>query len=65
MNKMIVTTLEAKFRVFDMRTYHPKFGYSNSQQEAHESTVWTSRHLPQNRDVWMTTGGNGAVNLWK
>ena len=34
-------------------------------QEAHQSTVWAARHLPQNRDVFMTTGGNGSLELWK
>lgn len=25
-NKLIVTTLESKFRLYDMRTHHPTFG---------------------------------------
>lgn len=28
MNKLLVTTLESKFRVFNMRTLHPEKGYS-------------------------------------
>ncbi len=27
--------------------------------------VWVCRHLPQNRDIFMTGGGNGSVNLYK
>jgi WD40 repeat protein len=27
--------------------------------------VWATRHLPQNRDVFVTCGGDGSVNLWK
>lgn len=65
MNKLVVTTLESKFRVYDMKTLHPELGYSWLSEKAHNSTVWLSRHLPQNRDVWATTGGNGSVNLWK
>jgi WD40 repeat protein len=34
-------------------------------QEAHEATVWGVKHLPQNRDVFMTCGGNGSLELWK
>lgn len=34
-------------------------------QTAHESTVWGVAHLPQNRDVFMTCGGNGSLELWK
>ena len=44
---------------------HPVHGYSFLSQAAHESTVWSPRHLPQNRDVFMTTGGNGTLELWK
>ena len=28
MNKMVVTTLESKFRLFDMRTQHPTGGFT-------------------------------------
>lgn len=65
MNKLAVTTLESKFRVFDLRTKHPQLGYSSLTQAAHKSTVWLAKHLPQNRDVFMTTGGNGTLNLYK
>ena len=36
MNKMAVTTLESKFRVFDMRTQHPTEGYSCLTEKAHK-----------------------------
>ena len=65
MNKLVVTTLESRYRLYDMRTFHPVHGYSFLSQAAHESTVWAPRHLPQNRDVFMTTGGNGSLELWK
>eukprot|EP00471_Norrisiella_sphaerica_P012014 CAMPEP_0184503658 /NCGR_PEP_ID=MMETSP0113_2-20130426/52024_1 /TAXON_ID=91329 /ORGANISM="Norrisiella sphaerica, Strain BC52" /LENGTH=356 /DNA_ID=CAMNT_0026893199 /DNA_START=357 /DNA_END=1427 /DNA_ORIENTATION=- len=65
MNKLAVTTLESRFRIFDMRTYHPSEGYSCLTQKAHKSTVWVAAHLPQNRDVLTTLGGNGTLNLWK
>ncbi|KAJ1620652.1 WD40-repeat-containing domain protein [Pavlovales sp. CCMP2436] len=65
MNKLVVTTLESRYRLYDMRTHHPTFGYSMLSQEAHESTVWGVSHLPQNRDVFMTCGGNGSLELWK
>jgi len=65
MNKMTVTTLESKFRVFDMRTQHPTEGFSCMTEKAHKATVWVSRHLPQNRDLFMTGGGNGGFNVYK
>ena len=40
-------------------------GFSFLSQEAHQSTVWAVRHLPQNRDVFMTCGGNGSLELWR
>merc|ERR1711869_9201 len=30
-----------------------------------ESTVWGTHFLPQNRDIFATCGGNGAVHLYK
>jgi len=66
MNKLVVTTLESKFRVYDMRTFHePDSSYASLTQTAHKSTVWLARHLPHNRDVFMTTGGNGTLNLYR
>lgn len=54
MNKMVVTTLESKFRLFDMRTQHPTGGFTCLTEKAHKATVWCVRHLPQNRDIFMT-----------
>lgn len=65
MNKLVVTTLESKFRVYDMRTEHPEDGFAYCTERAHKSTVWGVRHLPQNRDIMMTTGGNGGLNLYR
>jgi WD repeat-containing protein 92 len=65
MNKMGITTLESKFKIFDMRTQHPTVGFSFLSEKAHKATVWCCRHLPQNRDLFMTGGGNGGFNLYK
>jgi WD40 repeat protein len=65
MNKLLVTTLEQRFRVFDTRTQHPTEGFACLTEKAHKSTVWVGRHLPQNRTVFVTCGGNGSVGLWK
>lgn len=63
--QLAVTTLESKFRLYDMRTQHPTEGFSYLSEKAHKSTVWLARHLPQNRDLFMTGGGNGGFNLYK
>lgn len=65
MNKLVATTLESKFHVFDVRTQHPTKGFASVAEKAHKSTIWGCKHLPQNRDVFMTLGGNGSLNLWK
>mmetsp|Transcript_20618 Transcript_20618/g.18769 ORF Transcript_20618/g.18769 Transcript_20618/m.18769 type:complete len:359 (-) Transcript_20618:2073-3149(-) len=65
MNKLAVTTLESRIRVFDMRTQHPTQGFAYLSERAHKATVWCVRHLPQNRDIFMTGGGNGGFNIYK
>lgn len=65
MNKIVVTTLESKFRCYDMRTQHSTDGFAYKTEVAHRSTVWIAKHLPQNRDIFMTGGGNGGFNIYK
>ncbi|KAM8859289.1 dynein axonemal assembly factor 10 [Spinachia spinachia] len=65
MNKLVATSLEGKFHVFDMRTQHPTKGFASVSEKAHKSTIWQVKHLPQNRDIFMTTGGAGNLHLWK
>lgn len=65
MNKLVVTTLESTFRCYDVRTFHAKDGFSFLKEKAHRSTIWLARHLPQNRDIFMTGGGNGGFNIYK
>ncbi|XP_034250555.1 WD repeat-containing protein 92 isoform X1 [Thrips palmi] len=64
-NKLVATTLESKVLVFDMRTQHSKDGFPHLTEKAHKSTVWLCRHLPQNREIFMTGGGSGSLCLWK
>lgn len=65
MNKLVVTTLESKFWCYDMRTQHTTDGFAHLEEKAHRSTIWLGRHLPQNRDIFMTGGGNGGFNIYK
>ncbi|KAI0229970.1 WD repeat-containing protein 92 [Lamellibrachia satsuma] len=65
MNKLVATCLESRIHIYDMRTQHPTKGFASITEKAHKSTVWLARHLPQNRDVFMTLGGSGSLNLWK
>jgi WD40 repeat protein len=65
MNKLVATTLEGKVVVFDLRTQHSTKGFASLTENAHNSTIWLVRHLPQNRDVFVTCGGAGSICLWK
>merc|ERR1711939_388991 len=65
MNKLMVCSLESRFRMYDMRTFHPTKGYANMTEQAHKSTVWLGRFLPQNREIFATGGGNGNLNIYK
>tara|TARA_B100000795_G_scaffold171442_1_gene129229 strand:- start:104 stop:598 length:495 start_codon:yes stop_codon:yes gene_type:complete len=65
MNKLCVTTLESKFRIYDVRTQHPEDGFAFMREKAHKATIWHCKHLPQNRDLFMTCGGNGGLNIYK
>ncbi|XP_067647810.1 dynein axonemal assembly factor 10 [Eurosta solidaginis] len=78
MNKMGVATLEGGLLIYDMRTQHPTKGFtyveernagrsvgSNGVITGPRSTVWAIRHLPQNRDVFVSCGGTGSIRLWQ
>ncbi|XP_011166266.1 WD repeat-containing protein 92 [Solenopsis invicta] len=65
MNKLVATTLESKFYLFDLKTQHPKKGFAYLVEKAHKSTVWLVKHLPQNRELFATCGGGGTICLWK
>lgn len=59
MNKLLATTLEGKFMIFDMRTFHPELGYSHMTHKVKQSTIWCGRHSPHNREVFfISTAGN-------
>lgn len=77
MNKLVVTTLEGGLHVYDMRTQHPEKGFACvSERDAGRSlgtngvisgakaTVWCAKHLPQNREIFVTCGGSGSLRLW-
>lgn len=78
MNKLVATTLEGGLHVYDVRTQHPEKGFSsvietdagrslgkNGVISGLKATIWCARHLPQNRDLFMTCGGTGSIRLWQ
>lgn len=66
MNKLVATGTGSNIHVFDLRTRHPKKGYAQlTHSEEAKSTIWSARHLPQDRDIFATCAGSGTINLWK
>jgi len=64
-NKLVATTLENLVHVFDVRTQHPDSGFASRRVNTKASTIWTARHLPQNRDIFVACCGNGDLMLYK
>jgi WD40 repeat protein len=64
MNKLVVSSLEGRVRCYDMRTLHPELGYAYVEDRVTSGTVWQSRSLPQNRDIFIS-GGAGELTLCK
>lgn len=65
MNKCVVTALEGKLHVFDMRTFNSNSGFTSLEEKTMAGTLWGARHLPQNRDIFAVLGGNGHMFLYK
>lgn len=66
MNKLVVTSTASQIDVFDMRTRHPTKGFARlTTTNPHGTTVWTVRHLPQDKDTFATTNGDGSLSIWK
>merc|ERR1719480_206843 len=40
-------------------------GFAHVGQTAHDSTIWKGHHLPQDRDTWVTCGGDGVASIWR
>ncbi len=34
-------------------------------EPAQKATIWGVKHVPQNRDLFITQGGNGGFNIYK
>ena len=65
MNKLGAATLEGKYTLFDLRTFNATSGYASLTEKAQNATIWGVKHTPQNRDLYVTLGGDGSLNLYK
>lgn len=48
-----------------MRTFNSTNGYASLTEQAQKATLWGVKHTPQNRDLYVTLGGDGSLNLYK
>eukprot|EP01064_Diplonema_japonicum_P013631 TRINITY_DN21175_c0_g1_i1.p1 TRINITY_DN21175_c0_g1~~TRINITY_DN21175_c0_g1_i1.p1 ORF type:complete len:375 (+),score=87.74 TRINITY_DN21175_c0_g1_i1:47-1126(+) len=62
MNKLIISSLEGRIRVYNLRTHHKTLGYSYVEQRVGTGTIWTTKPLPSNREVFMACGA-GELSL--
>ena len=44
MNKLVATTLESKFHVFDVRTQHPEKGFASLSEKVNTQIKYTVSH---------------------
>ena len=54
----VISTLESRFRIFDVRTQHAEEGFASVTERAHKATVWLSRHTPRRLPAAITTRGS-------
>lgn len=65
---MVDSSFPCFFPYHDVRSRicsRTQYVFHCSPSQAHDATVWLARHLPQNRDLFGTTGGNGTLNIYK
>ncbi|KAJ9444096.1 WD repeat-containing protein 92-like protein, partial [Diplonema papillatum] len=55
-NKLFVSSLEGRVRVYNLRTLHETLGYAYVEQRVGTGTIWQTKPLPQNREVFMSCG---------
>lgn len=61
-DRLVATTSNSKICVCHVS---PSDKSSRAVESGHRSTVWCATHLPQNPAIFMTSGGDGNLNLWQ
>lgn len=66
-NKMVATTLDSKIYLFDLKTLDKNNNliYEKLCDEVNNTTIWGTKFIPQRRDIFVSMGGNGTLNLYK
>ena len=65
-NKMVVSTLDSKIYLFDLKNLE-KNNYLKcaKMSEDNNTTIWGTKFIPQKRDIFISMGGTGCLNLYK
>jgi len=58
---LVATTCNSKIHI--VQSGNPS--QTHPVESGHKSAVWCASHLPQNRAIFMTSGGDGNLNLWQ
>ena len=66
-NKMVATTLDSKIYIFDLKNLEKNNNMNCNKlfDEINNTTVWGTKFMPQKRDIFVSMGGNGSLNLYK
>ena len=66
-NKMVATTLDSKIYLFDLKNLenNNSLRCDKLMDEINNTTIWGTKFLPQKRDIFITMGGNGSLNIYK
>ena len=66
-NKMVATTLDSKIYLFDFKNLdkNNNLFYDKLCEEVNNTTIWGTKFIPQKRDIFVSMGGNGTLNLYR
>jgi len=66
LNKMTVTTLGSKLYLYDLNNLEQNL--NNKCKKLYDevnTTIWGTKFLPQKRNIFVSLGGDGTLNLYK
>jgi len=64
-SKLVATVANAKLFIYQTNSLEKGKLSQGVAIDAHESTVWSVKHNPNDPTMFATTGGNGTLNLYK
>ena len=67
LNKMLASTLDSKIYLFDLKNFEKNnnLRYEKLSDEINYTTYWGTKFIPQKRDLFISMGGDGSLNLYK